>query len=188
MKLTLCFFLLHMLPFAVNAQEDKCAKADSIIAGTNTAIARVKTGGMENWGVLYCNSVEINTYKDQWRAVGNYNSKIDFWYTDAPEFAVYEEKTKESVLAKITVTTESSAYKFYYEFYYSGGELVAANATSDTSAPTELKYYFNNLKLIKFVENGKISTTENALNSPEIISMSSDFVSFFLTMFLKSTH
>lgn len=188
MKLNLLVLLLFKLPVCVLAQSEKCSFSDSIMAHTDSSITRVKKGGMENWGVLYCNTMEINSYKDQWRAVGNYNCKVNFWYTDAPEFAEYEEKTKESVLVKTTIETETSAYTYYYDFYYNNGALIAAKSKSNVLVPFNSVYYISDGKLIKYLTEGKTSTNDKAEEYPEIINISKEFAALFLNMFIKSTH
>lgn len=103
---------------------------------------------------LYSNEITINNNKKMWRAVGNYQQKLTFWYIDEPGFAELEGKNESNVLQKIIIQRESAAINEYEEWLFKDGALQFFYIKQLNDSPNnniEARYYFNEGKLIKTI-------------------------------------
>lgn len=103
---------------------------------------------------LYSDELQINKGGNSWRAVGNYNKKIVFWYNDDPDNCDGCEEVPGLPLLKVQITEIVSAFKYYEEYLFLDGELIFLFKTSDNEdGNIEQRYYVANKKLIKFLCN-----------------------------------
>lgn len=118
-----------------------------------STVEEVKNSRSEGFeGSLYCNTMETNKYGKSWRAVGNYNEKVEFWYSDDPSHQ--EEDKPAKVLSMVIVNGESAVYGYYKEFLFENGVLIFAfEKFRNEGEADELRYYYKNEELIERVVN-----------------------------------
>ncbi len=111
---------------------------------------------------FYASEIVVNRHNGSWRASGTYFKKTVFWYTDHPEFAGEEPGGPASVLVKIEIQEIVAARTLYREFLFDKGQLVFAFVQSpgDTGAAEELRYYFENGNLFRYMEGQKVVATK----------------------------
>ena len=144
--------LLLSLVFLINIAFCQNADIEHIRKVYYKAVDDIKKSREEGYeGSLYCNTQETNKYGKSWRAVGNYNEKVEFWYDDDPG---HHEENPAEVLYMVIVTGESAAYGYYKEFVFENGKLIFAfEKYRNEEEPDELRYYYKNEELIKRVVN-----------------------------------
>lgn len=84
-------------------------------------LARCKGDDPCGW---YQNEIVLNNREEPWRAVGQYQKIIRFWYSDDPQFADVENEEAKPVwvLRKVEVMIKST-YQEKVSFYFMNGEL-----------------------------------------------------------------
>ncbi len=132
--------LLVCLSCIANAQTETEIK--NHYQNVNKQITESIEHGFE--GSLFCNEWVTNKNSKSWRAVGNYNETIDFWYTDDPNMAVSLGVNPKNFLLKINITRKSSALKTNEEYLYKEGKLVFYySQEGEEGNARETRIYFN---------------------------------------------
>ncbi len=122
---------------------------------------------------LYCDITERNAHGASWRAVGNYNSKTQYWYSDDSQF-MPDEYERRTCLKMVINNKTSSIHKYYSEYLYHDGQLVFVFYKINDD---ELRLYFKNNKLIKQI--GKI--TDLHPNVKNLQSIAEDYMKVYLS-------
>lgn len=105
--------------------------------------------------VLYSNTLMLNSGKQHWRAVENYNKEITFWYDDSPEHCYECGKNGINSLKFVSSSAISGTSKIYNEWLFKEGMLVFHYLKIDGEYPSEIRYYFDDNILIRYIENGE---------------------------------
>ena len=169
---------------AAGLQDNSVADIQAHYASVQAAIQRSVKGRGEGDPGLYSNEVVVNSHKGPWRAVGNFLKKITFWYEDQPDFAVYENRTKESVLLKIEVGRTSAIFTDYEEFLFDRGALVFhfSRRTTEGGGPAEEKrFYFKDGKIVRYMEGADIVAA--APDPGSIFRQAEEYQKLFLATF-----
>ena len=160
-----CLITIDSYAESVNQKINLCADEDEIPCGT------------------YSNTLVINDQGNGWRAVGNYQKKITFWYTDQPEFAKEETGKAASALIKVEVDIQST-YSKRDQYYYKDGELIFCYSLfSDDYVTNEESWaYFEGNK---YLQNGLYSFVPIAENKvgKRTHENGSSYMKLFLEMF-----
>lgn len=94
------------------------AEIDSYVSEIDSFLS--PCGKVEEPCGWYSNLLTINEDGRGWRAVGTYQKKITFWYSDQPEFAEHEFGDEKMALAKVSVRI-SSTYEYQEDIYFKNG-------------------------------------------------------------------
>lgn len=112
-------------------------------------------------GILYCNTLEFNKHGKAWRGVGNFNEKLEFWYSDDPNQK--EKGNAVNVLKMVIVNGESAAYKYYKEFLFEKGEVIFVYFQFvNEGKANEYRYYLENQEVIKRITDTQEPMAEEA--------------------------
>ncbi len=135
----------------------------------------------DNYCGYYSNEIIVNSRNNSWRAVGNYNKKITFWYDDQPDFAEVDDNSKSSVLKKVVVTEVSGYRKYYEEYIYKDDELIFVFIKEEYEETKEFRYYFHNGLLIRYMKGKEIK--DNKVDYKAINNQSDKYIELFLATF-----
>jgi hypothetical protein len=182
MKKIISLLACLLFTMVVFSQEDKIKEIRDLYTSTQENIAVAVKG--EETVNFYCNELVVNKHGGSWRAVGNYLKTIKFWYTDDP--TADDEDNDLLVLSKIEVNSEWSAgNKNYTELLYKDGKLVFCfqkDASYDNiEKPFETRWYFDNDKVIRYMEGQEIKNT--IPSADQILGISTSLTKLFLETF-----
>ena len=104
---------------------------------------------------LYKNTLVMNEMGASWRAVGNFSKTISFWYDDDPFNCDDCEDRGAEVLRKVTIEEVSGMAEYYSEYLYENGQLIFYFSRYEEE---ELRLYFNDEQLIRYMEGQDIKT------------------------------
>ncbi len=186
MRKSIIFLFLLFIGFAAVAQDVAIEKIRELYKSTQELIDSAQSASDEPHGGLYCNEVVVNKHAAQWRAVGDFKKVIRFWYLDQPEFAEMENGSKESALRKVEISSKWSADNTEnYELLFNNGELVFCfkkEASYDNKEkPIETRWYFDNGKLIRYMEGQEI--IKEMPDAKEIHELSKSMMNLFFNTF-----
>jgi hypothetical protein len=117
--------LILIMAAAGGASDDPVAAIQKLYARTQDLIVRALKAEKEGVGAgLYATEIVVNGHQAPWRAVGNYQKRTTFWFTDQPEFAAHDNLPPEGVLAKIDVKVEAAVRRENEEYLFDRGRLV----------------------------------------------------------------
>ncbi len=111
---------------------------------------------------LHCDVLLRNTTNSMWRAVGNYNDTIEFWYTDLMEAANLDgNSTNDSAwaLSFVSESEKAAGMSVYREWLFDNGALLFFFEKMngyDEESTWEYRYYFDKGKLIRFMNGSQI--------------------------------
>ena len=118
----------------------------------------------------YSDQIIRNTNDFQWRAIGTFHDTLIFWYSDPMEAAYLDEtQSRDSTwaLALVTCSSQMSGMTQYREWLFKDGKLIfhfdKLNGYDEEST-WEYRYYFDNDKLIRFMQGGQIISFEDDPN------------------------
>lgn len=179
---TIVFFLCILF---VTAQDEEIKEIRKIYQETSDLITEAEK---QEGGGLYSNEIIVNSNNGSWRAVGNYNKKITFWYNDDPDMAVqiYEDATPTSVLEKIVVDWSAAASMEYHaEYLFNNDTLIFCfiKERDYNDTETEFRYYFHDDELIRYMENQDIIENEPVESLKTIFKEVENYKDLFLKTF-----
>ncbi|MCR9249957.1 MAG: hypothetical protein NXI20_06010 [bacterium] len=120
-----------------------------------------KSGNCE-MDCLYLNELKVNANDQPWRAVGNYEKTIQFWYNDDPKQCDECGTDGENVLIKVVIDESGSSYSIHQEYLYLEGDLIFHyHISEDENAKEEYRYYFKDQILIKMMEGQEVINLRN---------------------------
>lgn len=113
-------------------------------------------------GCLYLNELKVNANDQPWRAVGNYEKTIQFWFDDDPKQCDECGTNGENVLMKVVIDESGSSYSIHQEYLYLDGDLIFHyHVSEDENAKEEYRYYFKDQILIKMMEGQEVINLVN---------------------------
>ena len=112
--------------------------------------------------VLYQNTLQVNSNGQQWRGVGVYDKKTEFWYEDSPQHCDECGTDGINVLTKVIVTESSASYTNRREFLYKNGKLIFVYVKVTGESETEVRYYYSEDQLIRYMKGKTTYNNEKA--------------------------
>jgi hypothetical protein len=184
MKKIISLLACLLFTMVVFSQEDKIKEIRDLYTSTQEDIAVCSNPETEYSSGMYCSELTVNKYNGSWRVVGTYLKIIKFWYTDEPYLD--GEDNPLSVLRKIEVSSTWSAdNKSYTELLYKNGKLIfyyLKDASYDYyDKPFETRWYFDNDKVIRYMEGQEIKNT--IPSDDQILGISTSLTKLFLETF-----
>ncbi len=188
MKCKLVFFFLLIAQYSAlyaQSEEQLIENIRSLYKNTNEQIAEA----IKQSSGLYCNELVVNKHSASWRAVGNYQKKVRFWYDDDPFIADCDnpEGGCREVLKKIEENI-ASTYSWNYEYLFESGKLVFcfAKYSYQNSNNQEFRFYFHDNKLIRYLEKRDNQSEEfmySKKDADKIQQQAEELMKLFLSTF-----
>ncbi len=165
----LIILLLIIFPFVTMAQEEiiKTIQEDYYhvkqwVNATDSDSTRYKP--------YYHDILFRNVDNGSWRAVGIFKDTTHYYYSDLMEAAMAEENTEEDetwALKMVIKSTQESMMFTYSEMLFQEGNLIFMYERFndyDGENSYEYRFYFNNMKLIRFMDGSEIKDYEDDPN------------------------
>lgn len=112
---------------------------------------------------LYNNTYILNAGNQPWRGVGDYKKEFTFWYDDSPQHCDECGENGIESLKLVTSTTTSGLTDSYEEWVFKKGSLIFYYLKNTGEYPNEIRYYYNDGTLIRYLENGNLLDGKAAL-------------------------
>ena len=155
---TLIFLFSVIIALNASAQHDKVLEIREYYKEVKTHSENAEHDSIR----YYSDQIIRNTNDFQWRAIGTFHDTLTFWYNDLMEASMQENNsTNDSAwaLALVTSYTQMGGMTQYREWLFKDGKLIfhfdKMNGYDEEST-WEYRYYFNNDKLIRFMQGSQI--------------------------------
>lgn len=182
MKPFLTIFLIGscLLGFSQNLSK---SEIDSITASIDSSLSKCNID--PEYCGYYQNTVEVNKGNGSWRAVGNYNKKISFWYNEDPQMAEALEIDPADVLSKIIVSVKST-YVITEEIYLLNGEVIKVrHYTDDVLGESSTILYYVKEKL-EYLERPIVADSPEVIDYDLLAQKCLDDAKSLIALFLQS--
>jgi len=152
------FLISVLLTLMVSAQHDKVLE----IRGYYNDVQAHSQNAEPDSIWYYSDQIIRNTNDLQWRAIGIMHDTITFWYSDLMDAEESENNTDHNsswALVLVTASSQQSMMHQYREWLFKDGKLIFHFDKMDgydEESTWEYRYYFNNDKLIRFMQGGQI--------------------------------
>lgn len=100
---------------------------------------------------VYKTTIVVNENRQQWRAVGNYEKNITFWFNDQPRFVKMSDLPSSAALLKVTVEEELAIYWSRTEYFVNRHGALIRVTHEETKAGTQAVAF-----VYSWSENGTI--------------------------------
>jgi len=173
------------LTLCASAQHDKVLE---IRAHYNEVKSNIAANNPDSISFYYSDQIIRNRFDAQWRAIGIFHDTITYWYGDAMEAANMDGNINQDstwALKLVTMSSQYSTMHQYREWLFLDGKLVFHFDKLDGSeynpdSNWEYRYYFDNNKLIRFMNGGEIIGYDD--NPSSIISSGEEMKTMFRTI------
>ncbi|MPL99802.1 hypothetical protein SDC9_46023 [bioreactor metagenome] len=133
----------------------------------------------------YSDQIIRNRQDLPWRAIGIFHDTITFWYSDLMSAAMENDTEGDSTDALVLVTSSAqlSMMFIYREWLFLEGNLIFYYDRMigyDEDSTWEYRYYFDNNKLIRFMQGNQIISYDDDPN--EILQFGEEIKSLFNTI------
>lgn len=161
------FIISFLITISLYAQHDRVLEIRDYYK-----TVKAHSGNAEQDSIwYYSDQVVRNSNNLQWRAIGVFNDTITFWYSDLMESSMKDgnHNTDSSwALVLVTSSKQMSGIMQYSEWLFKDGEFLFHYDKMngyDAESTWEYRYYFDNGKLIRFMQGGQIISFEDDTSS-----------------------
>lgn len=95
-------------------------------------------------GSLYCDMMEKNVNGKSWSAIGEYRSKVQFWYDEDPDMSD-DEDPRNALKIVVENTSKANTRTYYAEYLFDKGKLIFVFYKRNAE---EIRFYFKDNGLI----------------------------------------
>lgn len=179
----LLFFCITIVSvLGLSAQHDKILEIRDYYYSVKKTIENQKPDSA--W-YYYSDQIVRNRQDLPWRAIGIFHDTLTFWYDDLMSATIEENENGDSTDALVLVTSSSqmSMMYLYREWLFLEGNLIFYYDRMigyDEESSWEYRYYFDNKKLIRFMQGNQIISYDDDPN--EILQFGEEIKSLFNTI------